>query len=103
MIYFNKYSTQNGDVLALCDEEHIGKVLEEGKTVLDLDKYAGFYKGELLDHKTAISRVKESNIYTANAVGKNSIEVFKSLGIVTDEEIKTIKGVPFIQIYKLLV
>ena len=99
MLYRKQHKTEQGLIVALCDEELLGTAYKEGKLVLDLKKYAGFYRGELEDEKSAEKALKDANIFSANVVGKRSVDVFKRLGFVSDGDVKTIQGVQFVQIF----
>ncbi|VVB76952.1 Uncharacterised protein [uncultured archaeon] len=102
MIFLKKYPTQNGLVIALCDEELIGKVLRGGRTVIDLARYASFYKGDLMSEEQAASAIGEGDVYSLNVVGERSVRVVIDLGIATEESVLRVGGVPFVQIYKLV-
>ncbi len=101
MIYIKSYSTEKGHVIAMCDEELIGKVLEEGALLIDLKTYAGFYKGELVDKRTAAEKLKDLRIYSANIIGKEAVDVIKEGALVGDADVRKVNGVPFVQIYKV--
>ena len=58
MIFIKKHAAEHGIILAMCDEELMGKVLKAGKLVLDLDKYASFYNGELVSDEQAFGMVE---------------------------------------------
>ena len=79
MIYFKGHETDKGTIIAMCDEELLGRVLKEGKRELDLEKYSGFYNEELITEQEAKSRIKD-DLYTANVVGKRSVQIFALLG-----------------------
>ena len=82
MLYFKKHETDKGDMLALCDEELLGKVhKDDSGTILDLVMYADFYKGELLEYDAAKQAVIESQLYTANIVGEDGVKLVIELGI----------------------
>ncbi|MEM3181290.1 MAG: DUF424 family protein [Candidatus Micrarchaeaceae archaeon] len=101
MIYLKKHETQNGYIFAACDEELIGRKYEEGKRQLDLETYAGFYKGEKLDEKSAEEVISKAKIYSANVVGKRSVGIFVKHGLVNKESIIEIEGIPCAQIFNL--
>ena len=100
MIYLKQYSTPNGTILAMCDEELIGRTLKGEGTELDLDKYSGFYKGELVDEAKAREMIDE-DLYSANVVGERSMLIVVDKGLVKKDEIKAISNVPFVQIFKV--
>ncbi len=101
MIYVKKHSTPQGLLLAMCDEELIGKVFESGKLQLDLEKYAEFYKGELMAEQLAREAAVNEEIYSANVVGERAVAVMMSKGYVRKSDVKKVGGVPFVQIFKM--
>jgi hypothetical protein len=83
------------DVIAICDEELIGKVFEEDNCILDLKE--SFYNGENVDEEKIMNIIQfhSREDATFNIVGEKSIAVAIKTGIVSKEEIKTIQGIPF--------
>ena len=102
MIYLKVHHTQNGGIIAMCDEELLGKVLKSGKIELDLERYSGFYKGALLDEERAIDAIKNVEVYSANVVGKESIKALKTKIAVSDSDIRLVGKVPYVQIYAMI-
>lgn len=103
MLYFKKHETERGDMLALCDEELIGKVHKDGSgTILDLVMYADFYKGELLEYEKAKQAFIDSELYTANIVGEDSVKIAIELGIADESNVKNLGGVPSVQIFRMI-
>ncbi len=100
MIFIKKYTTDNGDLVAMCDEELLGRVLSGGKIVVDLARYVSFYKGELISEPEAKKRISAEDIFSANVVGERSVAVLVELGIVTRGSVVMLGEVPFIQVYK---
>lgn len=99
-IYIKAYDTEKGTMIAMCDEELLGKEFSEGKKKLDLSKYASFYKGELLEEgKVSIDK---DSIYSANVVGERSVGIMIRNGLATEEDIRRISNIPFLQVYKVL-
>jgi hypothetical protein len=101
MIFLKKHSGEHGVILAMCDEELIGKVLKSGSIYLDLAKYASFYKGDLLSEKEAADLVDSEEFSSANVIGKRSVEIMISKGIVDKSDVKRVEKVPFVQVYKV--
>ncbi|MGB9732409.1 MAG: DUF424 family protein [Candidatus Micrarchaeia archaeon] len=99
MIYFKRYPTEHGYIIAMCDEELIGKVIKEGKIEIDLEKYANFYKGELLKEEEI--EISPDEIYSANIIGERSAKIIVKKGLAKEEEIKKVAGIPFVQIFKI--
>jgi hypothetical protein len=86
------------DIVAVCDSDLLGKRFEEGKFQLDIKE--SFYKGEELSEEKTIdfmtSMSKEDA--TFNIVGQDSVEAALQAGIISQESIGNIGGVPFAMI-----
>lgn len=82
-------------VVAICDEELLDKKLIEENRTLDLT--GNFFKGSLMDVSEVESEIIRcvNEDATFNIVGKNSIEVALRMGIILEEGIMEIQGVPF--------
>ena len=80
-------------LLAICDNDLIGKKFEEKNLQLDLT--VDFYKGEEKSEKELIELIKDS--YIVNIVGKKSINLAIKLGIVNKKNIIKIKNIPHAQ------
>jgi uncharacterized protein len=100
-VYLKIHLSEKGAMVAMCDEELIGKRLTEGKKELDLDRYADFYRGDLIDEKEAMKEVASETIYTANIVGKRSVALFVAGGFVTDADVMRIAKIPYVQLFKV--
>lgn len=98
-MYLKIHETKDGKIIAACDKELIGKVLEEGDVFIDLDTYKNFYKGELSDPKN----VKQAlgTFHSANLVGKKVINVALDLDLIEKDDVKHINTIPYIHIYKI--
>ncbi len=101
MIYVKKHSTPQGLLLAMCDEELLGKVFSSGKMQLDLDKYAEFYRGELVEEAQAKDDPSSEDIYSANIVGERAVAVMLSKGVVKKADVKMVGKVPLVQIFRM--
>jgi len=101
LIYLNKFDSPKGIMLAMCDEELIGRVLKEGKVEIDLEKYGAFYKGDLMSEEEASDLVTDK-VYSANVVGDRCVSIFVKKGLVKPEDIKTVQGVKFIHLFRIL-
>jgi hypothetical protein len=86
-------------VVAACDRELIGRVLEEGGMVLDLKAYSSFYVGKLSDAPGLEAELGKFD--SANLVGGRAVGVALDMGIVQKNGVKYIKRVPHLQLYKL--
>jgi len=83
------------DVVAICDLDLIGKVFEQGKFQLDVKE--SFYKGKQVSEKELLDMINHLSREDAtfNIVGKNSVHVALKAGIILEEGIKKIQGIPF--------
>jgi len=102
MIYLKMHKTDKGDMIAMCDENLIGKVFNEGKAELDLKTYSDFYKGDLMKKDQIIKAIGMAQLYSANIVGKESIDVLVEHGIIEKGSVKTIAKIPYVHIYNVL-
>jgi len=99
MMYLKIHESQRGRIVAVCDEELIGKVLKGDDVELDLDRYRSFYIGEKADDEQVRQALKRFD--SANLVGKDSIEVALAMGLAGKGDVTYIKKTPYMQIYKL--
>lgn len=93
-----KTVTQGRDMLvAVCDEEILGKTLEGGKVPFKVSE--GFYKGTLGEVDEAIAAMKQATI--CNLVGKKIVEAAVECNMVHERAIIYFGDVPHAQIVKL--
>lgn len=84
----------HGTVLAACDEDLPGQVLESDG--LSLEVKPSFYRGELVEEGEFVSLLeKMANI---NLVGENAVGIAEKRGHV--DSVLRIKGVPYAIIFK---
>lgn len=98
-MYLKIHQTQRGSIIAVCDEDLIGKVLRNKDVCMDLDKYRSFYIGDRADERE-VKKALDS-FSSANIVGKESVGIAIAIGLVDKECVMYIKKTPYIQIYKL--
>jgi hypothetical protein len=98
-MYLKIHENPAGRVIAVCDRDLIGKVLEDENTHMDLDRYRDFYVGELAKEDA----VKEAlgRFGSANLVGERAVGVALSMELAAKEDVMYIKETPYIQIYRL--
>jgi len=99
MCYMKVHLQDGSTIVALCDSEHLGKILKEGEIVLDLKAYSSFYKGELVSEKEALAALRGAD--SLNLVGKRSVALAGKLGLVAKGDVRTIGGVPHVQVYRI--
>ena len=97
-MYLKTHASPDGEIVALCDIELIGKVLVSGKARLDLSAYAPFYLGKKVDEKEAVEFLKLAQ--NANIVGKRALLAAKKAGFPVSHA-KMIGGSPHLQVYRL--
>ena len=83
------------NIVAIADEELLGNKFFEGKRQLDVKE--SFYKGEL---RTEEEVAKEINFWikedaTFNIVGEKSIAVALKEGIIHEDSVGTVDGIPY--------
>jgi uncharacterized protein len=77
-------------VLAICDEKLLGKKIEEGNKQLDLT--SSFYQGSSMSNEKLEKELFGG--YHLNLVGSETIAFFKKKGLIKNENIIVIGGVP---------
>ena len=84
----------HGEVLVISDAEIIGKKFEEGKLQLDLSKE--FYSGEEMDMGEVKELVKSA--YILHLTGKKTVDFFLELGLMDNENVLMVDGVPHVEV-----
>ncbi len=88
---------QNPDgqkILALCDQELLGKKFEEGNKQLDLT--TDFYQGEEATEQEIKELIKD--VYIINLVGEQSLKLMEKLKLAEEEHVIRIQNIPHAQI-----
>lgn len=82
-------------VVAVCDEDLIGKKFEEGKRQLDIRER--FYKGDMFTFEEAVKRLERLRMEDAtfNIVGPESIRAVIQAQILAPGTIPTVQSIPF--------
>nr|QNO54429.1 hypothetical protein IPKNHHKO_00003 [Methanosarcinales archaeon ANME-1 ERB7] len=99
MMYLKIHDGKGGKVVAVCDRELIGKVLEEGDVFIDLDKYRGFYIGDISDDGAVREALKSFD--SANLVGERAVNVALHMNLAEKGDIMYINTTPYIQLYRI--
>lgn len=83
------------NIVAICDSEIVGKTFEEGNFKLETKE--SFFKGEKKEPEEVEKILKEMVLEDAtfNIVGKNSTSLAIKSGIIEEEKIKKITGIPY--------
>jgi len=80
-------------VIAVCDEELIGKTLKDRKYEIKVNE--SFYKGDIMDEEEVIKILKDST--NANLLGEKATAAGLKAGVITKENIIKISGIPHAQ------
>ena len=94
--YFNLKKEGNNVLLAICDEELLGKTLREGKIVFQISE--DFYKGKKISVDQAVSMIENSTII--NLIGNECVKKAIENGFVHPEAVLKIEGISHAQIMK---
>lgn len=83
------------DIIAICDSDLIGKVFEEDKFQLDVKE--SFFKGKEKTKQEVLQIMQDmaKEDATFNIIGPEATELAIEAGIITQEGIKKIQGIPF--------
>lgn len=94
--YFNLKKEGNKVLLAICDEELLGKTLREGKIVFKISE--DFYRGKKISVDQAVSMIENSTII--NLIGNECVKKAIENGYVHPEAVLKIEGISHAQIMK---
>ena len=98
MISIKIYKQGNDMLIGACDEELIGETFEEGKFQIKVTKE--FYAGQKISLEIFKEYLKEATI--ANLVGKKTIKCAVELGLVDQDCVIKIQGIPHAQIVRMI-
>ncbi|NYZ74186.1 DUF424 family protein [Candidatus Micrarchaeota archaeon] len=98
-MYLKIHDTPKGRIVAACEEQLIGRVLEGDGAYIDLDSYRGFYIGKKADGKELKDAL--ARFSSVNLVGKGPVDVAVSMGLIDRKDVMYINKIPYIQIYRL--
>ncbi len=94
-MYIKINKSGEAEVLAVCDEDILGKTFEEKDLQLKISE--SFYKGEKKSEKEVLNLIE--NFDNINLVGKKSIKLAIDNDIISQDSIIYIEGVPHAQVY----
>jgi hypothetical protein len=82
-------------VVAICDEELLGRTLKEDIRKLDLTGL--FFKGKTMNKEETLKEIERCTYEDAtfNIVGTKATTIAKEAGIINEEGIMTIEGIPY--------
>jgi len=97
LIALKVYNTQNEVMVAACDYELLGKTFEDGDYQIQVSP--DFYDDVKVSPENFISHLTEATII--NLVGERVIDHAIKAGLVEEDGIIRIKGIPHAQIFKM--
>lgn len=85
----------NRHIVAICDTELLGKTFEQGKFQLDVKE--SFFKGDEKNKQEVIEIMEnmKKEDATFNIIGEKSTEAAIEAGLISEQSIKKIQGIPF--------
>lgn len=98
-MYLKIHERDGQKIVAACDKELIGKILEDEEHYLDLRNYSSFYKGNICNEKELGDAL--SSFTSANLIGHKTVSVAIRKNLVSKKDIILIKNFPYIQIYRV--
>jgi hypothetical protein len=97
MVYMKVMEVRGEKIIAICDEDLLGKKLVEGDIVLHIAE--SFYGGQLVPLSYAIQKAMEATVL--NLVGENTVNAAIREGLVHPEAIIRVRGVPHAQAVRM--
>jgi hypothetical protein len=89
-------------MIAMCDENLIGRILEQGDVYINIREYKSYYMGERISKENAAKLIKSiEKVHSSNVVGKESVEVGLETKIVNMKDVLKVDGVPYAQSYNV--
>jgi len=100
MFWSKSFVTDRDTVLAMCDEELIGKKIKSDDNSHKIEVSEHFYKDKLIeDEETAVKLIDSCTI--GNLIGPRIVALAKKHGFITEENVISIGGIPHAQFVKL--
>lgn len=94
-----RMTAEGKSIVAVCDKELLGRKFEEGDRVLDLEANRGFYVGELCESGAVLNSLAGAD--SVNLVGPTAVGLGLEAGLVQEENVIKVAGVPHAQVYRL--
>jgi len=96
-VYVNVQRRGQYTLLATCDVELLGKILNDGKVVFEVRKE--FYEGPKMSVEEAVDLMRQSTM--VNMIGRNIVKKAIENGLIHPEAVLEISGIPHAQIIKI--
>jgi len=87
------------EVVAICDSELLGKYFEEDLFQLDIKE--SFYKGDKKTEQEVVQIIidMKSEDATFNIVGERAVNAAIKAGLISEDSVRTIQGIPFALVF----
>ena len=96
-MFIKIHKNTNAEVIAVCDENLIGKVIEDKNMKVVVSER--FYKGEMKSNSEIIEILREAK--NINLIGKETIDLAIKNGLINNKNIIKIKNIPHAQIFSI--
>ncbi|MFC1454565.1 DUF424 domain-containing protein [Candidatus Undinarchaeota archaeon] len=98
-MYMRVMNVDEKTIVAVCDCNCINKVFEDSESgkILDLKAHGNFYKGEVTAPEKIRERLRDAD--SVNLVGEKAIEIGLEAGVIEQESVVEIGGIPHAQGY----
>ncbi len=98
-VYVKVSNVRGEQLVAICDEELLGKKIHDRKQDLTIHVNEYFYKGERMNVVDAVVLLRSATI--ANLTGKRIIDQAMKAGFVKRDAVAMIAGVPHAQLVRM--
>ena len=98
-VYVKVSNVRGERLVAICDEELLGKKVHDKKRDLTIHVNEYFYKGERMNATEAVDLLKSATI--ANLTGKKIVQHAIKAGFIKQDAVAVIAGVPHAQIVRM--
>lgn len=93
----NVVETEKGKVVAVCDKEILGRSFEEKGVILEVSEK--FFGGGEAGEKEVLEAL--GNCFTGNIVGEEAVSLLIDEGVVEEDRVLKVEGVPTAQIFSV--
>ncbi len=98
-VYVKVVKVKNEVLVAICDEEILGKTFEDKKRGLKFEVKESFYKGLKIELEDSIKFFEKASV--VNMVGEKIVEKAVRKGFIEPSGIVWIAGIPHAQLIKM--
>jgi len=99
MFWCKVFSSKANVVVAICDEEILGKKIKMRHDGFKIEISKNFYGGKLIDESVAVRVMKRATI--GNLMGKRIVNLASQNGFIIKENVIFIDDVPHAQFVKI--